>query len=264
VLLSIVEKQTLYGEFIADPEHEAACRARLTEYLTRVGQQPVDKQAEELFSLDSGVRDRFNYFAPRMPESARPRLLVSGCAAGSEMIIARRYGFQEIFGTEIVRDYVEITNQRLLGHEGFRALLYDGRDLPFAGDTFSAVVSGHIIEHTPSPYDYLREHMRVLAPGGFLFLEFPNRYHHIELHTGLPSLEYLPAPLRSLGLRYLASRFSMFSPAQRRRYDDVRRTLQPVSVWQIKAYLSRMGYRNSRVVHHYAPVPGYTRMLITR
>lgn len=218
----------------------------------------------QLFSLDSGVRDRFNYFAPRMPESARRRLLVSGCAAGSEMVIARGFGFQEIFGTEVVQDYVDITNQRLTGQGGFRALVYDGRDLPFANHTFSSVVSGHIIEHTPSPYYYLREHMRVLAPGGFLFLEFPNRYHRIELHTGLPSVEYLPAPLRLLGLRLLASRVSNFSPEQRRRYDDIRQTLQPVSVWQIKSYLLRMGFPHARIIHHYAPAPGYTRMLITK
>jgi SAM-dependent methyltransferase len=253
-----------YHEFVADADHESECRARLTKYLTAVGQEPVDRNADELFSLESGVRDRFNYFAPRMPESARRRLLVSGCAAGSEMIIARGFGFQEILGTEVVQDYVDITNQRLQAQEGFCALLYDGRDLPFADCTFSAVVSGHIIEHTPDPYNYLREHMRVLAPRGFLFLEFPNRYHRIELHTGLPSLEYLPTPLRSLGLRLLSSRFSTLSTDKRRGYDAIRRTLQPVSVWQIKAYLSRMAFGDSRVVHHYAPVPGYTRMLITR
>lgn len=261
---STITQSAGYAEFVAEPDSEAACRARLIEYLTRVGQEPVDRNADELFSLQSGVCDRFNYFAPRMPESARRRLLVSGCAAGSEMIIARGFGFQEIFGTEVAQDYVEITNQRLLGQEGFRALLYDGSNLPFADDTFSAVVSGHIIEHTPSPYHYLKEHIRVLAPGGFLFLEFPNRYHRIELHTGLPSLEYLPGPLRSLGLKLLSSRFSSLSPDKRLRYDAIRKTLQPVSVWQVKAYLSLMPYRESRVVHHYAPIPGYTRMLITR
>lgn len=261
---SNVEEQDDYPEFIADPENEAACRARLSEYLTRVGQEPVDRNVHELFSLESGVSDRFNYFAPRMPANTRRRLLVSGCAAGSEMIIAREYGFQEVVGTEVVQDYVEITNVRLIHQNGFHVVLYDGRDLPFASDSFTAVVSGHIIEHTPSPYDYLKEHMRVLAPQGLLFLEFPNRYHRVELHTGLPSLEYLPRPLRSLGLRYCASRFSVFSADKRKRYNDILRTLQPVSVWQIKMYLSRMKYRNARVVHHYTPVPGFTRLLIVK
>ncbi|HKA22294.1 MAG TPA: class I SAM-dependent methyltransferase [Blastocatellia bacterium] len=253
-----------YNEFIEEHEREAACRALLTTYLASIGQEPVDRNAEELFSLNSGVCDRFNYFVPRMPESARRRLLVSGCAAGSEMIIARRFGFQEILGTEVVQDYVQITNQRVVGQLGFCALLYDGRNLPFADNTFTSIVSGHIIEHTPSPYRYLREHIRVLAPGGFMFLEFPDRYNRIELHTGLPSLEYLPEPFRSLGLRWRASRFSSLPPDRRRGYDAIRRTLKPVSVWQISSYLLRTPFRNPRIVHHYSPIPGYTRMLITK
>jgi SAM-dependent methyltransferase len=259
-----VAGQDLYREFLAEPGREAACLTRLIEYLTRVGQVPVDRNAEELFSLDSGMNDRFNYFAPRMPESTRRRLLVSGCAAGSEMIVARKYGFQEVIGTEVVQEYVDISLQRLAGQDGFEVFFYDGKNLPFASNSFTAVVSGHIIEHTPSPYDYLTEHMRVIAPGGFLFLEFPNRYHLVELHTGLPSLEYLPRPLRSLGLRYCASRFSVFSAHKRKRYGDILRTLQPVSVWQIKMYLRRMGYHDASVVHHYAPAPGYTRLLIVK
>ena len=259
-----IAQPNAYSEFIGEPERETACRVELEQYLTRVGQVPVDRNVEELFSLNSGVCDRFEYFAPRMPEISRRRLLVSGCAAGSEMIIARRYGFQEILGSEVVQDYVQITSERLAGQEGFHVILYDGKNLPVVDGVFTAVISGHIIEHTPSPYHYLKEHMRVLAPGGFLFLEFPNRYHFIELHTGLPSLEYLPRPLRSLGLRYLASRYSGISPVKRERYDAIRRTLQPVSVWQINRYLSKMGWATSRVVHHYSPVPGYTRMLIAK
>lgn len=263
-MLSTAPTPNDYGEFVAKPERETSCRTMLSEYLTRVGQVPVDRNVDELFSLESGVCDRFNYFAPRIPESARARLLVSGCAAGSEMIIARRYGFEEIHGTEVVPEYVQITQRRLKDSNGFGVVLYDGHRLPFSSEMFTAVVSGHIIEHTPSPYEYLKEHMRVLASGGFLFLEFPNRYHGIELHTGLPSLEYLPRPLRSLGLRYFASRFSIFSKDKRRRYEAIRLTLQPISVWQVKTYLRRMGYPNARVLHHYAPVPGYTRLLISK
>jgi SAM-dependent methyltransferase len=256
--------QPQFEEFVPDPAREAACKARLREYLISIGQRWVDDNVEHLTSLESGVRDRFNYFAPRMPEGTRMRLLVSGCAVGSEMIIARRYGFREIVGTEVAREYAEMAQLRLGGDDGFGVVLYEGLQLPFRDETFSSVVSGHIIEHTPSPYEYLREHVRVLAPGGFLFLEFPNRYHYKELHTRLPSLEYLPMPLRSLGLRYCASRFSLFSKDERKRYDDIRRTLQPVSVWQIKSYLSRMGYQGCRVVHHYAPARGFMRMLISK
>ena len=262
---STVEAQKVYREFMAEPDREAACRVRLMDYLTRVGQEPVDRNLEELFRVSgSGICDRFNYLSLRVPEAARRRVLVSGCAAAAEMIIARQYGFQEIVGIEVVKDYVEIARERLLGQDGFEVLMYDGQHLPFASGTFSAVVSGHIIEHTSSPYQYLKEHVRVLAPGGILFLEFPTRYHSTEPHTGLPSLEYLPRPLRAIGLRYRASRLSSFSPDQRNLYRAVLHTLKPISVWQIKMYLSVMGGQASKVVHHYSPAPGIIRLLILK
>lgn len=249
--------------FHAEPTREEACRERLRDYLTRVGQEPIELNVEQLFSLDSGVCDRFNYFVPRLPDEAKKRLLVSGCAAASEMIIGRRFGFRQIFGTEIVREYVEISQARLEGNEDFGVVLYDGTKLPFEDESFTCIASGHIIEHTRSPYEYLREHMRVLQGGGYFFLEFPNRYHRTELHTRLPSLEYLPKPIRSIGLRFLASRFSFAPQPTRERYDAIRRTLQPVSVWQIKAYLARMKSRGS-VIHQYAPAAGYTRLIIAK
>lgn len=253
-----------YQKFIADPQREEACRILLKQYLTRIGQEPIDLNVDQLFAIEgTGVSSRFNYFVPRMPISTRQRLLVSGCAAGSEMIIARQYGFQEIFGTEVAQDYVDITRERLENQEGFEVLLYDGLKLPFPDNTFSAAVSGHIIEHTRSPFHYLKEHIRVLAAGGFLFLEFPNRYHATELHTGLPSLEHLPWPLRSIGLRYRASRFSRYSEAERKLYQAILRTLRPVSTWQIKLYLFFSGER-SRVVHHYSPAPGFVRLLVVK
>ncbi len=251
-------------QFQPDPARERASRERLVDSLVRRGQRDVEENAEQLFSLQSGVCSRFEYFTPRMPLSTRARLLVSGCAAGSEMIIARRYGFQKVCGTEVDGELAAIARERLEGTPGFEVIHYDGRRVPHEDGTFTAVVSGHIIEHTPSPFAYLKEHLRILAPGGWLFLEFPDRYHPIELHTGLPSLEFLPGPLRAAALRYRASSFSRYSPEQRRRYTDVLNTLKPVSQWQIAVFLLFSGARGVRVAHAYSPLPGYVRMLIEK
>gem|GEM_PF-2641842 len=253
-----------YPLFRPDPLLEAVCRERLVRLLVAKGQHHVEENVEQLFSLQSGVCDRFDYFSPRMPASARRRLLVSGCAAGSELIIGRRYGFQQVCGTDVDAELVGIARERLAGAPGFEIVHYDGRRVPYEDRSFTAVVSGHIIEHTPSPFAYFKEHLRVLAPGGWFFLEFPNRYHRVELHTGLPSLEYLPDPLRALALRYRASRFSRYSPEQRRRYADVLNTLRPVSRWQIALFLLFSGIPRARVAHAYAPLPGYVRMLIEK
>ncbi len=253
-----------YHPFQPDPVRERASRNRLVQLLVRRGQHGVEENTEQLFSLQSGVCDRFDYFSARMPPGTRRRLLVSGCAVGSEMLIARLYGFRQVCGTEVDAELVDIARERLDGATGFEVIQYDGRRVPYDDGSFTAIVSGHIIEHTPSPFAYLEEHLRLLATGGWLFLEFPDRYHPVDLHTGLPSLEYLPGPLRALALRYRASRFSRYSPEQRRRYLDVLGTLKPVSRWQIALFLWLSGNPGERIVHSYSPLPGYVRMLVEK
>ena len=76
---------------------------------------------------------------------------------------------------------------------------YEGTFLPYDDAQFFVVASGHVIEHTNDPFIYLSECMRVLRVGGYLSLEFPNRYHHTELHTGLPSFRMASAPSPKLG-----------------------------------------------------------------
>ncbi len=48
--------------------------------------------------------------------------------------------------------------------------LVDAKRLPFTAGEFSTVVSNTILHHIPEPLAALKEMVRVLAPGGFLFL----------------------------------------------------------------------------------------------
>jgi len=49
-----------------------------------------------------------------------------------------------------------------------------GRPLPYPDGRFDLVVSMDVIEHVPDPLPWLREALRVLRPGGALFLTTPN------------------------------------------------------------------------------------------
>lgn len=49
-----------------------------------------------------------------------------------------------------------------------------GAPLPYATGTFDLVVSMDVIEHLPNPRPWLDELVRVLRPGGHLFLTTPN------------------------------------------------------------------------------------------
>lgn len=238
-------------------------RELLRAYLRSIHQPNVEKNVEELMS-STGYGDRFDFFVPYLHESAKERLLISGCAVGSEHIVARQYGFREICGTEVSTHYVDIARARLSGQEGFFVDKYDGDKLPYADNSFSVVYSGHVIEHTMSPFEYFREHYRVLQPGGFFFLEFPNRYHRRELHTGVRSVEWLPKPLRACACRVLGGPWSPLDDRRRLCYRDILNTLSPISIWQIRLFMYRVGGLASRVVAIQRPAPGFVRMLLRK
>lgn len=46
----------------------------------------------------------------------------------------------------------------------------DGKKLPFADGSFDAVMSNSIVHHIPEPIEAVREMVRVLRPGGLLFV----------------------------------------------------------------------------------------------
>lgn len=78
---------------------------------------------------------------------------------------------------------------------------YEGRTLPYSNSVFDAVLSVSVIEHVDDPVRYFSEILRVVKPGGVLYLAFPNRLNPKETHTNLWGLSYLPLPLARLYAR---------------------------------------------------------------
>ncbi|MFO1502639.1 MAG: class I SAM-dependent methyltransferase [Steroidobacteraceae bacterium] len=71
--------------------------------------------------------------------------------------------------------------------------LVDGEQLPYARDTFDAVVLPFVISVTPDPKRLLAEASRVLAPGGHLLI-----VNHFAGVRGLRWLEKLFSPLAGM------------------------------------------------------------------
>jgi SAM-dependent methyltransferase len=100
----------------------------------------------------------------------RGRLLDVGCAMGILLELARLRGWEvhgvdvSAYATAIARDYYNldvVTGQ--LGDAGYP----DGH--------FDVVVMDDLIEHVADPTGLVREARRILAPGGLLTLNTPNR-----------------------------------------------------------------------------------------
>ena len=243
-----------------DVSSEAAAEQDLRAFLRGQGASDtyIEHQVGHLFH-DEAFVERLNYLF-RHVDASREHLLVSGAAIGTEVRVGHEFGFIRVTGAEYYQAYIDIMQRRFAGLPGIEAARYDGQAFPFPDESFSCAVSGHVIEHTPSPRTYLHEHMRVLKPGGYLFIEFPTRYHRIELHTGLPSLEWLPQTIRKPSLRFLRSQYSPLAPMTRQRYHEILETLQPVSLPQIRWWLRSRG----RIVRFDKPGGGIVRAVIQK
>ncbi len=246
----------------AQKEAEELLRRRFTE----LKYWNVEEAVAASMSLD-GTRSRFLYLRTILPGSVfspATRAFVSGTEAGGEMIVAREFGFGPVHGVDVDARFVEVAGRRIAGLEGFDCRLYDGSRVPYDDGFFDVVLSGHVIEHTADPRAYLAELLRVLRTGGHLFLEYPTRYHTKELHTGLPSVEWAPAPLREAALRFLGSRLAPIPPESRRKYFTILDTgLKPISLPRIRYWIARSSYR-ARLLDATTAAPGVIRTVFRK
>jgi SAM-dependent methyltransferase len=240
---------------------EAAAEQALRAFLRGqdASDQYIDGQVHQLFD-EAAIRDRHNYLCQHIDDAAKEHLFVSGAAVGTEVKVGHDSGFARVTGAEFFHAFVEIAQSRFSASPMLQTVRYDGQTFPFPDHSFTCSSSGHVIEHTPSPRAYLDEHMRILKPGGYLFIEFPTRFHRTELHTGLPSLEWLPQAIRKPSLRFLASKMSPLDAIKRQRYYEILWTLQPVSLPQIRWWLRS----RARIVHSYKPAAGIVRAVIQK
>ncbi len=249
-----------------DPKIESEVRNMLIEHYRPVYQEGVDNYVDTSLATEHFAQ-RFLYLRSVVgndifdPQSV---ILISGYGMGSEMIMARQFGYGKVYGVEVEQILVDATKRRLAQFSDMYPSLYDGKILPYEDGQFIVVASGHVIEHTSNPRFYLQEVLRVLVPGGYLYLEFPHRYYILELHTQLPSFEWLPRPLRNLTLRILSSKISPLSEKEKLRYESIVTTnLQQISMGGVMRMLQTTGY-SVKLMGSAHPAPGIISSVIRR
>jgi ubiquinone/menaquinone biosynthesis C-methylase UbiE len=136
-----------------------------------------------------------------------------GCGAGASSVVLARLGVGRIVGVDAVNAYAHVWRRRLeeCGFPGIGEFVAasDPLRLPFAGDTFDAVVLNGVLEHLlPEERPLvLAEALRLAKRAGFVVVsETPNRLFPRHSHTKLWFSELLPdwmaAPYAAaLGLR---------------------------------------------------------------
>lgn len=93
-------------------------------------------------------------------------ILEVGCGTGNMMRLLRKKGYTNITGMDVSPVAAKISG----------GIVASATKIPFKDNSFDSVLSLSVIEHvTESEGDqFLREALRVLKPGGFVFLLTPN------------------------------------------------------------------------------------------
>lgn len=104
--------------------------------------------------------------------------LDAGCGGGRFLIALSRLGAKKVVGIDISAEAVAAANQRIQ-EKGFvgtaEAKQSSVLEIPFPDASFDYVVSSGVIHHTPDPKKGFSELVRVLRPGGKLFLSVYGR-----------------------------------------------------------------------------------------
>lgn len=96
------------------------------------------------------------------------KLLDVGCGNGRYLRTMRSLGWQ-VEGVEFNRQSAEFCRgTQLTVHNG------DLASARFPSASFDVITARHVIEHIPTPHDFMAELARLLKPGGRLVIETPN------------------------------------------------------------------------------------------
>jgi ubiquinone/menaquinone biosynthesis C-methylase UbiE len=152
--------------------------------LPRVLEPEVMDSAAEAVDYDSmdhsEVNRRFvdHLLARRQPNegTADQPIRVLDVGTGTALIpleLCRRDVATKITAIDLAAYMLQV-GQRNVIREGLQSRIklehLDAKDLPYASGTFDWVISNSIVHHIPDPLPCLREMIRVLAPGGLLFV----------------------------------------------------------------------------------------------
>jgi SAM-dependent methyltransferase len=173
---------------------------------------------------------------------AGARLLNVGCGTGGFNVLARRSG-ADAWGVDASTEAAAIARLRVPEGTIFCAR---AEALPFDDERFDVAYCYSTLEHVADAGHAVREMIRVLKPGGQLYVHTPNRWACFEGHYKVFWLPGLPRPLSAAYLA-LRSRPTAFL-----------KTLRLVTLAECRSLVEAAGGRITRILDDGArrPVSG--------
>lgn len=186
----------------ADP---AALRSRLEHYYTRYYRETLGIPTwQDLVQVRLGDDAYEGRWLARLERALGgsvkgARLLNVGCGTGGFNVAAERAG-AAAWGVDSSAEAIAIAARRM--REG-SLLCAEGEALPFRDREFDVVYCVSTLEHVAVAGAAVSEMLRVLRPGGALYLHTPNRWACFESHY---KVAWIPGLPRWATRAYLAAR----------------------------------------------------------
>ncbi|MBO5648823.1 MAG: class I SAM-dependent methyltransferase [Clostridia bacterium] len=112
-------------------------------------------------------------------------VLDMGCGAAGKSLYYASLGAAHVTGVDVVSHYREESEalaKKLGLTERFTFVLGSAYELPFPEGSFDTVIMNDFMEHVDNPRAALQEAMRLLRPGGRIYINFPPYYHPTGAH----------------------------------------------------------------------------------
>lgn len=161
------------------------------------------KLARDYLDLNRS-RELFNRLTPYLPGNSG-NILEVGSGFGPFIAYAARWGGLSAFGMEPNPHSVQVCRdvQKEVGTPADHVLQAIGETTPFGDNSMDLVVSFTVFEHVLDPAEVLKESVRVLKPGGYLYFTFPNYGSWWEGHYAILWIPHIAKPLARVYLRLL-------------------------------------------------------------
>lgn len=104
------------------------------------------------------------------------RILDIGCGNGANLFLLSQRGHN---GVGLTLSEVET---QLVTERGFECVTWDimAEQLPFEEQTFDALIFSHVLEHVPWPEVVIKRYLKLLRPGGGVYVALPNALNLVQ------------------------------------------------------------------------------------
>jgi len=138
---------------------------------------------------------RYNLCKKYLKKLGKKGLILDyGCGNGANTIFFKNAA-KKIIGIDVeqnrVSEAIREAKQREIANIIYKK--YNGRKIPFKDQSFDAIISFEVLEHTKNDKHSLKDIWRTLKPNGILCLSVPNKWYLMETHGfNLPLKKIIP------------------------------------------------------------------------